>query len=93
MRNFRRCSIITAAVVAAFALPAAAQFAAPADPGFAALEAQQSAANAKLGPRIVPGRSIPVPGTVVRSPRRRSPCRIGHRPGTRTRKAWRNGKR
>jgi monoterpene epsilon-lactone hydrolase len=64
MRNFRRSSIITTAVVAAFALPAAAQVAASADPGFPALEAQQGAANAKPGPRTVPGRSIPVPGTV-----------------------------
>ena len=64
MSNFRRSSIISAAVVAAFVLPAAAQVAAPADPGFAVLEAQESAANAKPGPRTVPGRSIPVPGTV-----------------------------
>ena len=30
---------------------------------FATLEAAQSAANAKPGPRTVPGRSIPVPDT------------------------------
>jgi monoterpene epsilon-lactone hydrolase len=32
-------------------------------PDFAALESDQSAANAKPGPRTVPGRSIPVPTT------------------------------
>jgi hypothetical protein len=30
---------------------------------FSALEAAQNAANAKAGPRAVPGRSIPVPAT------------------------------
>jgi acetyl esterase/lipase len=34
-----------------------------ADAGFAAHEAQMSAANSKAGPRTVPGRVIPVPGT------------------------------
>src|SRR5882672_1014258 len=43
--------------------PAAAQLAAPVDPGFAALEAQENAANSKEGPRTVPGRVIPVPDT------------------------------
>ncbi|ACA15557.1 Alpha/beta hydrolase fold-3 domain protein [Methylobacterium sp. 4-46] len=33
-------------------------------PDFARLEAEQSAANGKPGPRTVPGRRIPVPGTV-----------------------------
>lgn len=33
-------------------------------PDFARLEAEQSAANGKAGPRTVPGRRIPVPGTV-----------------------------
>jgi epsilon-lactone hydrolase len=32
--------------------------------GFAQLEAAQNAANANPGPRVVPGRSIPVPATV-----------------------------
>ncbi len=36
----------------------------PRDPGFATLEAEMGAANAKPGPRTVPGREIPVPGTV-----------------------------
>lgn len=34
------------------------------DSNFAAVEAQQNAANAQPGPRTVPGRSIPVPDTV-----------------------------
>jgi acetyl esterase/lipase len=42
---------------------ASAQVAAPADAGFTALEAQVGAANGKVGPRTVPGRVIPVPGT------------------------------
>jgi len=64
MRNFRRSSIISTVVAAAFVLPAAAQVAGPPDPAFSALEAQENAANAKPGPRTVPGRAIPVPGTV-----------------------------
>jgi epsilon-lactone hydrolase len=53
-------------LAAALALPALGQYAggqgAPA-PDFAALAAAQSAANAKAGPRTLPGRSIPVPDT------------------------------
>ena len=57
-------SIIPLAVTAALALPVMAQDAQriPA-PDFATLEAAQNAANAKPGPRTVPGRSIPVPNT------------------------------
>ena len=58
--------IVPLALSAALALPTLAQDAAgqrnPAA-DFAALEAAQNNANAKAGPRIVPGRSIPVPGT------------------------------
>ena len=59
-------AVIQLALSAALALPTLAQDAAgqrnpTAD--FAALEAVQNAANAKAGPRIVPGRSIPVPST------------------------------
>ena len=54
------------ALSAALALPTLAQDATgqrnPAA-DFAALEAAQNTANAKAGPRIVPGRSIPVPST------------------------------
>src|SRR5258708_33264130 len=59
-------AVIPFALTAALALPALAQYAggqrAPA-PDFATLEAAQSAANAKPGPRTLPGRSIPVPDT------------------------------
>jgi epsilon-lactone hydrolase len=57
-------SIIPLAVTAALALPVMAQDAQriPA-PDFATLEAAQNAANAKPGPRTVPGRSILVPNT------------------------------
>jgi len=43
--------------------PALAQ-PAPRDPDFGKLEGEMGAANAKPGPRTVPGREIPVPGTV-----------------------------
>ena len=56
----RSAALIPLAFVAAFALSAPAQQL-PAD--FPALEATQSAANAKPGPRTVPGRTIPVPTT------------------------------
>ena len=54
-------------MAAAFAAPADAQNAAiqaNPSPDFATLETVQNAANAKPGPRIVPGRSIPLPTTV-----------------------------
>lgn len=52
---------MSAALAAAVAEGAAGQ---TGPTGFAALEAQQNAANAQPGPRMVPGRSIPVPDTV-----------------------------
>jgi epsilon-lactone hydrolase len=55
---------VAAALVAAFISAATAQIAASADQGFAATAAQENAANAKPGPRTVPGRVIPVPDTV-----------------------------
>ena len=59
-------AVVPLALSAALALPTLAQDAAvqrnPAA-DFAALETAQNAANAKAGPRIVPGRSIPVPST------------------------------
>ena len=59
-------AVVPLALSAALALPTLAQDAAgqrnPAA-DFAALEAAQNTANAKAGPRSVPGRSIPVPGT------------------------------
>jgi len=64
MRDLR-CSAFALAVAATTLIaPAAAQLAAPTDPGFAVLEAQENTANAKAGPRTVPGRAIPVPDTV-----------------------------
>jgi acetyl esterase/lipase len=53
-----------AAVLLALVAPMSAARAQPAMPDFAALEASQGAANAKPGPRTVPGRAIPVPDTV-----------------------------
>jgi epsilon-lactone hydrolase len=61
-----RLSIIPLALTASLALPALAQDAAGLRnrvDDFATLEAAQNAANAKPGPRTVPGRSIPVPNT------------------------------
>jgi epsilon-lactone hydrolase len=71
MKAIRRPAAIPLALAAALALPALAVLATAQDaavgrgPGadFAALEAAQNAANAKAGPRTVPGRSIPVPTT------------------------------
>jgi acetyl esterase/lipase len=57
-------ALMIALVVAMAASAASAQVAAPADPGFATLEAQENAVNSKPGPRTVPGRVIPVPATV-----------------------------
>jgi epsilon-lactone hydrolase len=67
MNQLRRsvmASAVVVATIAAFTSVAAAQLAASADPGFAATEAQENAANSKAGPRTVPGRVIPVPDTV-----------------------------
>ena len=53
-------------IVVALTLPAVAQDAAgtrSTSGDFATLEAAQNAANAKAGPRTVPGRAIPVPAT------------------------------
>ena len=63
--------VVPLAMSAALALPALAVLATAQDAAvgrgpavdFAALEAAQNAANAKAGPRTVPGRSIPVPTT------------------------------
>jgi epsilon-lactone hydrolase len=71
MKAIRRSAAIPLALAAALALPALAVLATAQDASvgrgpaadFAALEAAQNAANAKAGPRTVPGRSIPVPTT------------------------------
>jgi epsilon-lactone hydrolase len=71
MKTIRRPVAIPLALAAALALPALAVLAIAQDVAvgrgpaadFAALEAAQNAANAKAGPRTVPGRSIPVPTT------------------------------
>jgi epsilon-lactone hydrolase len=71
MTTIRRPAAIPLALTAALALPALAVLATAQDAAvgrgpavdFAALEAAQNAANAKAGPRTVPGRSIPVPTT------------------------------
>ena len=60
MTGIRQSALIASVVSLALVLPAYAQEAAP---DFARLEATQSAANAKSGPRTVPGRAIPVPST------------------------------
>jgi epsilon-lactone hydrolase len=63
MRDLQRLMMVSLFAAMALASAASAQVAAPADAGFAALEAQANAANGKAGPRTVPGRAIPVPGT------------------------------
>jgi epsilon-lactone hydrolase len=66
MKIVRRSALTLFALAAALATPALAQDVAGQLGGtgdFAALEAAQNAANAKPGPRTVPGRSIPVPTT------------------------------
>ena len=60
MTGIRRSALIASALTLALVLPAIAQEAAP---DFARLEAAETAANAKPGPRTVPGRAIPVPST------------------------------
>src|ERR1700674_3007045 len=64
MRYLRRSMMVSAVAATALMSAAAAQLATPADPGFGAVEAQESTANGKAGPRHVPGRIIPVPDTV-----------------------------
>src|SRR5262249_54085155 len=71
MKTIRRPPALPLAVAAPPAPPPLAVLATAQDAGvgrgpaadFAALEAAQNAANAKAGPRTVPGRSIPVPTT------------------------------
>ena len=60
MTGIRRSALIASALTIALVLPAIAQ---QAPPDFASIEAAQNAANATAGPRVVPGRSIPVPST------------------------------
>ena len=64
MRNLRSSALCGFVLAVACAAPAAAQMAASASEDFAAIEARENAANAKAGPRVVPGRAIPVPNTV-----------------------------
>jgi epsilon-lactone hydrolase len=67
MNLSRLPTILSLILMAALAEPSLAQTAASqADPAaaFTTLEAAQNAANAQKGPRTVPERSIPVPGTV-----------------------------
>ncbi len=64
MRDLQRSMMVSLFAAIALASAASAQVAAPADAELAALQAQESAANSKAGPRTVPGRAIPVPGTV-----------------------------
>jgi monoterpene epsilon-lactone hydrolase len=64
MGHVRRSMMVSAIVGMALTSIAAAQLAIPAEPGFAAMEARENAANSKPGPRTVPGRVIPVPDTV-----------------------------
>lgn len=60
MAGIRRSALIASALTVTFILPAFAQ---ETSPDFATLEAAQTAANTKPGPRTVPGRSVPVPQT------------------------------
>ena len=64
MRDLGRSFMVSAIAAMTLTWAEAAQLAAPAEPGFAVLEAQENAVNAKAGPRTVPGRVIPVPDTV-----------------------------
>jgi epsilon-lactone hydrolase len=64
MRDLRRSIALSAAAIAGFAAVASVRPALSLDPDFSAVEAQENAANSKAGPRVVPGRAIPVPGTV-----------------------------
>src|SRR5215471_10933079 len=57
-------ALIPFALAIAIAIPAVTHVAVgETSPDFVALEAAENAANAKPGPRTVPGRAIPVPGT------------------------------
>src|ERR1051325_5555005 len=60
MTGIRRAALVASALTLTLIFPVVAQEAAP---DFASLEATQNAANAKPGPRAVPGRPIPVPPT------------------------------
>jgi epsilon-lactone hydrolase len=62
MKHASRPVILSLVLAAGLPVVAAAQTTAPSS--FATIEAIQNAANAKAGPRNVPGRSIPVPDTV-----------------------------
>jgi epsilon-lactone hydrolase len=67
MRNVRRSMVVSAAAITAiagFTAVAAMRPALSLEPDFATIEAQENAANNRPGPRTVPGRAIPVPGTV-----------------------------
>jgi monoterpene epsilon-lactone hydrolase len=64
MRNPRQSTILSAAAIAAIAAVASMRPALSLEPDFATIEAQENAANNKPGPRTVPSRAIPVPGTV-----------------------------
>src|SRR3984957_19626884 len=64
MRNLRRSIFLSAAAIAALPAVASVRPALSLEPDFATIEAQENAANNKPGPRTVPGRAIPVPGTV-----------------------------
>jgi epsilon-lactone hydrolase len=67
MRDLRRSIVLSVSAVAAIAALTAVVSVRPAlalEPDFATIEAQENAANGKPGPRTVPGRAIPVPGTV-----------------------------
>jgi epsilon-lactone hydrolase len=59
-----RLLAVVAFALAASAFPAVVRDACAQAADFATLEAAQNAANSKPGQRAVPGRSIPVPGTV-----------------------------
>src|SRR5262249_44085462 len=64
MKAIRLAALVRLALTVALALPVLTRTAtAETSPDFAALEAAENAANAAPGPRTVPGRSIPVPGT------------------------------
>jgi len=64
MRHPAFATSLSSIVVMSLMAAAAAQVAAPAEPSFSTLEAIENAANGKAGPRVVPGRAIPVPNTV-----------------------------
>jgi epsilon-lactone hydrolase len=62
--RFAFVALILTAAVAALTMAQVGGRQTGLDSNFAAVEAQQNAANALAGPRTVPGRSIPVPETV-----------------------------